>query len=118
MRSFVCNYFSPGHHIPTSSHHLPTVKGVFETRAFQTLHFLLKKKKKEREGCQHLAAESARESKQLKGSGTEGFEGKMQGFKMIFFLLLLTVGEEKKKKASDSSDSAVHCSHKGRALLM
>lgn len=30
MRSFVCNYFSPGHHILPSSHHLPMVEGVSE----------------------------------------------------------------------------------------
>lgn len=82
MRSFVCNYFSPGHHIPTTSHHLPTVKGVFETRAFRPFIFSWRK---ERGGCQHLAAESASESKQLKGSGTEGCEGKCRGLKWFFF---------------------------------
>lgn len=46
MRSFVCNYFSPGHHIPTSSHHLPKVKGVFETGAFRPL--ISPKKERER----------------------------------------------------------------------
>lgn len=97
MRSFVCNYFSPGQHIPTASHHLPTVKGVFETRAFRPFIF----SRKEREGCQRLAAESARESKQLKGSGTEGFGGKMQGFKMILFFFFLFFFGGGRKKTSD-----------------
>lgn len=117
MRSFVCNYFSCGYHIPPAPHHLPMVMagggGSFRLGQFQPFIF-----SKETAVSVGLCSQQGK-ANNTKEVGQRALR-KMEGFKIILEgregLGGAGGGKGRKEKAGDSSDSPVLTC--GRALLM